>query len=60
MLHDTNYIFWKLFQKQITFQRTQEENQLEASYKYPKNFRNNFWFSSLVRFSLLARFMSLH
>lgn len=60
MLHDTKFRFWNLFQKQITFQRTQEEEELDASYKYPKSFRNNFWFSSLVRFSLLARFMSSH
>ena len=57
MLHDTEFGIWKIFPKQVAFQRTEEEMELEAEYEYPKSFRNNFWFSSLVRFSLLARFM---
>lgn len=60
MLHDTKSRIWNLFPKQIAFGKSQREKNLEEIYKYPKNFRNNFWFSSLVRFSLLARFMRLH
>lgn len=60
MLHDTQFKAWKLCSRQSYLPRTQEEGALDAEYGYPKSFRDNFWFSSLVRFSLLARFMEVH
>lgn len=59
LLHDRDVGVKTLFPKQVAFRRSTEEIELETVYKYPKNFRNNFWFSSLVRLSLLARFMNL-
>ena len=37
-----------------------EENDANQNYGYPKNFRNNFWFNSVVRFSLISRFQKLN
>ena len=58
LLHDGKYQLKKFFPKEITFPRNFEEAEVDIAYKYPKSLRSNFWFSSLVRFSLLARFMN--
>jgi hypothetical protein len=35
----------------------QAEFSVESKYSYPKDFRNNFWFSSLARFSMIDKYM---
>ena len=41
----------------VYLSRNEEEEEMERKYGYPKDFRGNFWFSSLVRFSMLNRFI---
>lgn len=60
LLHDKRFALEKLFANHVTMPWMKDEIELETSYGYPKDLRNNFWFSSLVRFSLLNRFMQSH
>lgn len=35
-----------------------KDKEVRDKYSFPKDFRNNFWFSSLARFSLIKKYMS--
>jgi len=60
MVSDRRFFFEKVFTNRLTLPWTEVEFEIEGKYAYPRNLRNNFWFSSLVRFSFLSRFMQSH
>lgn len=37
---------------------SKEDLEVESNYGFPRDFRSNFWFTSVIRFSFLSRFMS--
>lgn len=47
--------FWR---DKVYLKFDDDDNKVNEMYGYPKDFRHNFWFSSVGRFSLLAKYQS--
>jgi hypothetical protein len=49
--------FWR---DKVFLQYDREDNEINHSYNYPKDFRFNFWFNSVGRFGLISKYQKLN